>query len=123
MKAVNLLPQVILWQQGEADAKLGTTSAAYLAGLDRLEATIALAGADAVIVAALSTVCRSPPDLAIRAAIVAKAENSHRFQVGPDTDTLSLADSRIDGCHFSAAGLEHAARLWAIELRHIFASI
>lgn len=123
MKVAGVLPHVILWQQGEADAQRGTTRDAYGAGLDRLERNLAQAGTDAVIVAALSTVCRSPPNTAIRAAIKAKATNSSRFQVGPDTDTLIDADSRIDGCHFSSTGLDQAAELWARELQHIFDSI
>lgn len=123
MKVAGLLPHVILWQQGEADAQRGTTRDVYSSGLDRLEKNLTQAGTDSVIVSALSTVCRSPPNSAIRASIKAKATNSSRFKVGPDTDTLTDVDSRIDGCHFSSTGLDQAAKLWARELQHIFDSI
>jgi len=123
MKAVGLLPQVILWQQGEADARLGTTREAYGVGLDLLAKTLAQAGSDAPIVAALSTVCRSLPSHDIRTAITTKAAKNHEFRVGPDTDTLNDASSRLDGCHFSANGLDLAAKLWSSELQFVFASI
>jgi hypothetical protein len=123
MKALGLLPQVILWQQGEADAGLGTTSEAYGNSLNKLADALTQAGSDAPIVMALSTVCRSAPNFEIRVEIAAKAAHHSRFKVGPDTDILNDAGSRFDGCHFSAAGLDQAAKLWAAELRLVFASI
>ncbi len=123
MKTVGLLPTVILWQQGEADAKLGTTRAAYSAGLDKLANILTQAGTDAPIIMALSTVCRSNPIPDIRAAIITQAERDTRFKIGPDTDTLNDAALRVDGCHFSAAGLEQAARLWGKNLKLVFANI
>jgi hypothetical protein len=114
MKALGLLPTLILWQQGEADARKGTNSQAYGAGLDKLAAILAQAGSDAPIVMAYSTYfCRSAPSNEIRQAIYAKATESRRFKVGPDTDTLKDADLRFNGCHFSDKGLHQAAQLWA----------
>lgn len=113
MRALDLMPHLILWQQGEADARLGTTAAAYGAGLDKLAQILEQAGSNAPIVMARSTVCRSSPYAAVRYAIEAKAASNPRFRLGPDTDTLLEADLRQDGCHLSAQGLDRAAELWA----------
>ena len=113
MRALDLMPHLILWQQGEADARLGTTAAAYGAGLDKLAQILEQAGSNAPIVMARSTVCRSSPYAAVRYAIEAKAASNPRFRLGPDTDTLLGADLRQDGCHLSAQGLDRAAELWA----------
>lgn len=113
MRALDLMPHLILWQQGEADARLGTTAAAYGAGLDKLAKILGQGGSNAPIVMARSTICRSPPYAAVRDAIEAKAASNPRFRLGPDTDTLLGANLRQDGCHFSTQGLERAAELWA----------
>ena len=113
MRALDLMPHLVLWQQGEAEARLGTTAAAYGDRLDKLARILAQAGANAPIVMARSTVCRSAPNAAVRAAVEAKAASNTRFRLGPDTDGLRGADLRRDGCHFSAQGLDRAAQLWA----------
>lgn len=123
MKAFGLLPQVVLWQQGEADARLGTSSEAYGAGLGKLANYLTDAGSDAPILLALSTVCRAEPNIAIRTAISTIALKNDRFKVGPDTDALNAADMRFDACHFSITGLNLAAKLWVSKLELIFASI
>jgi hypothetical protein len=123
MDALGLSPTVVLWQQGEADAQLGTSVAAYHAGLDRLASDITQSGSHAPIVLAQSTVCRSAPNANIRTAITMQATQNKRFKLGPDTDTLNNATLRMDGCHFSAVGLDQAAQLWADELQLVFASI
>lgn len=123
MNAFSLSPHVVLWQQGEADARLGISGEAYGASLGKLANILTDAGSDAPILLALSTVCRSLPSGDIRTAITSMAAQNSRFKVGPDTDTLNDARSRFDGCHFSAMGLDHAARLWANELQFVFASI
>ena len=38
--------------------------------------------------------------------------NTGRFRVDADTDALVGPLTRHDGCHFTAAGLSAAARLW-----------
>ncbi len=113
MRALGLMPHLVLWQQGEAEARLGTTAGAYRDSLDKLAKLLAQAGANAPIVMARSTVCRSAPNGAVRSAVEAKAASNTRFQLGPDTDTISGTELRGDGCHFSAKGLDRAAQLWA----------
>jgi hypothetical protein len=112
MKRQGLPPTLVLWQQGEADARAGTTKTDYAAGLDKLEATLREEGSDAPIVLARSTVCRAEKSLAIRSAIEGKTASSARFRPGPDTDDLTGELLRFDGCHFTARGLDAAARMW-----------
>lgn len=116
LRALHLAPDAILWQQGEADVRAGTSASDYGERLDRLAAIVHDAGSRAPIFVARSTLCRSPPDPAIRAAIVTKAAADPRFRLGPDTDTLAGPAFRHDGCHLSDAGLDGAARLWAATL-------
>lgn len=114
MKAQELMPTLILWQQGEADARSGTSNQAYEVGLDKLAVIVAQAGSDAPIVLAYSTFfCRFEVNDEIRKAISSKFAQNGRFKVGPDTDMLKDASFRFNGCHFSASGLNYAAQLWA----------
>jgi hypothetical protein len=112
MGTAGLAPDFVLWQQGEADQRSGTGQSAYTAELGRLHADLRDAGALGPLLLARSTVCRSGPGEAVRAAMAAFAADRAGVQIGPDTDTLT-GDLRRDGCHFSAAGLDAAAELWA----------
>lgn len=113
MQVLGLAPQLVLWQQGEADARDGTTQSAYSAGLDKMAGILDQNGVSAPIIVALSTVCRSEPNDAIRSAIEAKVASNPRFKLGPDTDYDIHPGLRSDKCHFSAEGLDRAAQLWA----------
>ena len=112
MQRMGLGPDMVLWQQGEADARGGTSAADYAAGLGRLAAALSEAGGNAPIVLARSTICQSAPNSAIRNAIEASVANDRRFRLGPDTDTLSSDAFRM-GCHLTADGLDSAAKMWA----------
>lgn len=113
MQTLGLAPQLVLLQQGEADARNGTTESTYAAGLDKLASILDQAGVTVPLVVALSTVCRSEPNAAIRNAIEAKVAANPRFIIGPDTDYDIHAGLRSDKCHFSAEGLNRAAQLWS----------
>ena len=113
MQGVKLAPNLVLWQQGEADAIVGTTEADYAAGLDRLAGIFDQEKIKAPIVLALSTVCRTDPSTKIRTAIEGKVASDSRFKQGPDTDYDIYEGMRIKNCHFSAEGLDRAAQLWA----------
>lgn len=119
MQAMGFAPQLVLWQQGEADARLGTSSKAYREGLEQLAAILDDAGLNAPILMARSTVCRSAPDGRIRSAMELQAQENSRFLLGPDTDTLTGTGLRSDGCHFSSDGLDRAAQLWAASIAAI----
>jgi hypothetical protein len=131
MRAEGLAPQWVLWQHGESNARAGTRSEVYAQRLGMLAAQLTDAGVDAPILLAQSTLCRSAPSVAIRAAMqqvvqastapastsasgrVAVPPRLPRFVLGPDTDALSDAQYRRDACHFSTAGLSAAAKQWA----------
>ena len=116
MKQLGMPPDAVLWQQGEADARGGTTAGQYADRLDLLADVLTQGGITAPVYLAKSTVCRSPPSEPIRSAIDARVALKGRWMSGPDTDALDNASLRHDGCHFSASGLDAAAKLWAAAL-------
>jgi len=112
MRHLGLPPDLVLWQQGEADARTGTAANDYVSGLGRLAATLSEAGSSAPIILAHSTVCRSAPNTALRNAVQDLVSGDRRFRLGPDTDTLADDTFRI-GCHLTSEGLDSAANMWA----------
>lgn len=113
LRKLGLLPSLVLWQQGERDALSGISAKDYANGLAALVEILTAAGIDVPLLLARSTVCRSPPSGPIRTAIELAPTWSLRLRVGPDTDSLQQPSHRIDGCHFSAEGLNAAAELWS----------
>ena len=122
MRRLGLLPDLVLWQQGEADARLGTSSKDYSTGLDRLAAILSEAGVSSPILLARSTVCQSKLGTGIRSAIEEKVSIDTRFRLGPDTDTLSDHAFR-NGCHLTINGLCSAAKMWAEKIRAEFPAL
>ena len=110
-----LAVDLVLWQQGEADAKAHTSTQAYQQGLAELRRSLDAGGVRAPVVAALSTWCPGSNGSQVRAAIRQFANSGKAFIVGPDTDALQGA-MRSGGCHFSAAGLSAAAAQWTATL-------
>lgn len=115
MKRLGLPPNLVLWQQGEADARMGTGKDDYARGLGRLATTLNESGVNAPIILAKSTICRSSPSEAIRSAVEAAALSDLHFRLGPDTDALSGQIYR-SGCHLTADGLNSAAKMWAASI-------
>lgn len=107
----SFFPDIVLWQQGEADAKIGTTSSEYREHFARLVALLHNQGITAPIIAALSTRCRNDGSEQVRTALKTVAAENPSVRLGPDTDTLTGL-FRHDGCHFSRLGLDAAAELW-----------
>lgn len=112
-RQAGLTPDLVLWQQGEADARDGRTQAAYALGLRTLGQILRDQGVQAPVMLARSTVCRSSPHGPVRAAADALAAEGHGYVPGPDTDRIPGPADRADGCHWNAAGRLSAARLWA----------
>ena len=115
-RASGLQPDLVLWQQGEADARAGTAPDRYAQGLLALAARLEAGGVHAPILLARSTVCRSAAAARLRAAVLALAASHPRFVVGPDTDSI---EQRHDGCHLSASGRAQAATLWATSIAQL----
>lgn len=114
MRRLGLAPDLVLWQQGEADNLIGTSKNDYSSGLVKLLSTLKGAGTNAPIILARSTICKTLPNAPIRSAIEeATVSDDQHFRLGPDTDTLS-SDTVRNGCHLIAEGLDIAAKMWAI---------
>lgn len=111
-KAIGLMPNLVLWQQGEADARLRTSQAAYREGLEDLGRLLDANGVSAPVIMALSTVCRGGPYGPVRTAISQLASMRTDFRIGPDTDALYGSIWRRDGCHWSQTGRGAAALKW-----------
>jgi len=108
----NIRPDLIVWQQGEADARAGTTTDEYARRLQALASIVRGAGVSAPMIVALSTRCGSGPSAPIRSAIAKVASARTDISIGPDTDAIG-EPMRNHDCHFSARGLNAAADLWA----------
>lgn len=111
MRQIGLPPDLVLWQQGEADSLEGTSKERYLLGLATLASALTGAQSNAPILLARSTICRSPPNAAVRGAIESIVLGDPHFRLGPDTDTLN-GDRFRNGCHLTVEGLDSAARMW-----------
>lgn len=106
----------VLWQQGEADARAGTTAAGYESAFGKLLQHLRVRGVAAPVVVARSTRCRSGTGAeSVRQALANVAQRHAGVVLGPDTDTLA-GPLREQDCHFSRAGLRAAAAMWAQSL-------
>jgi len=112
MNRLGLPPTLVLWQQGEADARDKTSEEDYMVHLQELASILDGEGVRAPILLAKSTVCRSSPYDKLHTAIDKTVAQFPMFQHGPDTDALE-GDQIRDGCHLTQAGLKSAARMWA----------
>lgn len=111
-KAHGFIPELVLWQQGEADARSGMSGAEYRQKLDKLRASIRNELERGAMIVAQSTRCRNEGSEDIRRVLGEAAEGRSGVILGPDTDALQ-GDFRLDGCHFSLSGLKAASSLWA----------
>lgn len=117
LKAARLTPTHILFQQGETDAHLTTTTEDYVAMLHRLVQRFRSAGLDAPFYLTQSTKCDydRPTNIApIRQAQLLARDARLNIRRGPDTDTIGN-DGRDpdDGCHMNEIGTLANAALWA----------
>ena len=96
-----------IWQQGEADAFLGTSTADYTASFYRMLANISAAK----VHVARSTICANitrPDTPTAQAQALLQAAYP-----GPNTDAISLdARFRLDACHFSGEGITEFSKAW-----------
>lgn len=122
LHALGLPPDLVLWQQGEADARDNTGTDDYLHSLNRLAALLDGLGVRAPVLLARSTVCRSQPSAPIRQAMAQAVASHGQFVLGPDTDLLLGDAYRRDGCHFNENGLRQAALAWALAIKPLAAS-
>jgi hypothetical protein len=118
LRTARLQPDWVLWQQGESDARAGTSGADYAAALLQLRARLFAAGVTAPLMVARSTHCKGADGTAVRGAIGHVTALRADVLEGPDTDRL-LGQNRLADCHFTQPGLDAAAALWAADIvRH-----
>ncbi|MBS0534407.1 MAG: hypothetical protein JSR72_10155 [Proteobacteria bacterium] len=101
----------LLWHQGESNARADGNGERYAACLRQIHASLRRYGVAAPLFVAQATVCRSPPNEAIRAAQRAVVDPALGIVAGPDTDTIG-PEHRFDECHMTASGLVRHAELW-----------
>jgi len=122
LKRLGIAVDLVLWQQGEADAKGRTRQQSYSDDFMRLVLFLRSLDINAPIVVARSTYCKGVLGGEVRAALESMASKHHDVLIGPDTDIL-LGDFRVDDCHFSVKGLDEAARLWADSIKPIIPAL
>ena len=94
------------------DKKLSNVSEETFALLDALRSR----GVEAPIYVSVASYCRgrsSPTIASAQAGLVSAAKG---IRAGPDSDAISEALDRHDGCHFSARGLDRFAAAWVAAL-------
>jgi len=112
LRAADVTVSHILWQQGEAEGSLlDPDIAAYRRDLLAIVGDVRNAGIAAPFYVASSTICNDEPNAAVRAAQLSVVDEGKMIRRGPDTDTIPSIE-RFDGCHLTATGLDHMARLW-----------
>lgn len=111
--AHDIVPDAMIYQQGEADAADDVPAAAWRAGFTAMLASVRELGVTAPLYVPLSTYCRdSPGRAAIRAAQWSVADGDS-VRHGPDFDKLVPPIYRYDRCHLTGAGQDIEARAWA----------
>jgi hypothetical protein len=112
LRAAGLAPDRVLWQQGEADARSGTSAAAYVQAFEEVLSALRAEDVAAPVLLARSTACHGSDGSAVGEALLSLRGRHADVWPGPDTDALRGA-YRAGGCHFSRQGLDAAAALWA----------
>jgi hypothetical protein len=116
LRAQRLAVSAVLWQQGEADAREGTSNEVYAAALTILIHRLRDHGISGPVLLARSTRCRNAGSEDIRRAVARVAQKEPDVFLGPDTDALG-DEFRSDGCHFNDAGRQRVADAWLKVLR------
>ena len=114
-----VVPDVILWHQGESDNIAGTSEQDYIDSFLSVRDVFRSRGVDAPIVVAVASyhpACIDAdgnglgPD--VRAAQKELPRRYPDILPGPDTDRLDRCCYRHDGIHFSGKGLDIHAAMW-----------
>lgn len=129
MRASGLVPDVILYGQGEADAGIDADAAAYERSFNAMASSIRQ-HSNAPILVAVETTCDigAAPNLAqvddktrvakwigqerIQTAQRAVINPAAKILPGPNLDFINDQAGRWDGCHLSSYGLRAAAAQW-----------
>lgn len=116
LRAAGLEPTHLLWHQGERDALTGTPAEAYAASFLAMLDALRARGVAAPIYVSVASHCRGRSSATIASAQAALVSAARGIRAGPDSDAISDAQDRHDGCHFSAHGLDRLAAAWVAAL-------
>lgn len=129
LAAQGITPTHMLWHQGEADKRRGTSQQAYVDAFTHMTEAIRAHGVTAPLYPAQATWCNmfDSADAAderaaaapVRAAQAQLPDVIEGVFAGPDTDTLTGKLYRYDNCHFNGYGARAHAQLWVQALTEI----
>lgn len=118
MLSDGIIPDYILWHQGESDNIANTSAQDYVKRFESIRKVFRNKGIEAPIYIAVASYhpqCiakNNGNDENIRNAQKTLAKKYPDIFIGPDTDKLDKCMYRHDGVHFSSIGLELHAKLW-----------
>ena len=118
MKEQGIIPDCILWHQGESDNISNTSKEDYIGMFETIRDVFRSRGVDSpigVAIASYHPYCIGEDegnDADIREAQAELAKKYDDIFAGPDTDKLNKAFHRADGVHFSEKGQEEHAEGW-----------
>jgi hypothetical protein len=117
LRMAGLRADVLCWHQGEAEANLTAVTAdeyrtSFLAMLSGIRAH----GSHAAVYVAVATLCATAEHPFRNREEIRRAQQRlpslrRGILAGPDTDAIGI-EYRLDGCHFSAEGLDRHAEAW-----------
>jgi Carbohydrate esterase, sialic acid-specific acetylesterase len=111
LSALQLAPGLVLFHQGEADARANTSSRDYLRSIQETVVKLKKITRQTPILVAQATICRNEPNMSVRQAQAASWDVTQGIYPGPDTDKFGVLE-RYDGCHFSKGSLAKVAEIW-----------
>lgn len=100
---LGLTPDAAIWHGGPNDTNLGTSQAAYTAGLNSMIATMRTYWPSVPILIGICTQASGTPSAAIQAAQAAAVNHPAGIWAGVNSDAYAGADFQ-DGTHFAVAG-------------------
>jgi len=119
LKANNISPNYILWQQGEEDNLMETSTMDYKLRLNELINIINSFVKDIPIILSLtsySPTAKTPIGIEIRKAQISVAAENPKVFIGPDTDKYINKEHRYDGIHLSEKAMIILAKDWSNEI-------
>jgi hypothetical protein len=113
MMAAKIMPDYVLWQQGEGNLPEGPSEIErYTKDVRAIVDALRRNGTKAPFLVALTSICYGSPYEPTRQAQRAAVSPELGIFLGPDTDALG-PEFRRDGCHFNGQGQDRQAELWA----------
>ena len=122
LENMDLLPDFVVWQQGEEDNLLQTSCDTYKMKLQEIISTINGKIHNASVVISLTSYSPSAKNAFntdIRRAQQEIIQENWNVFPGPDTDLYTGPDYRYDGIHFSEAGMVKIAGDWSNKISNL----